>query len=75
MASGLGVEVFGPRFPGDNAPKAPAAHWRRQSDKVEEQSPSRRRMAPVAPVPVARSISAIAIGRGAFYPSGRHSRT
>ena len=50
-ASGLGGGGLGPRLVGVSAPKAPASRCRRQSERADEYSPSRRRMAPMPPAP------------------------
>jgi hypothetical protein len=56
-AMGLTAASFGPRFSGFRASKAPASRWRRQSVRVDEYTPSRRRMAEMPPVSAARSVS------------------
>ena len=57
VAMGLTAASFGPRFSGFRASKAPASRWRRQSVRVDEYTPSRRRMAEMPPVSAARSVS------------------
>ena len=56
--SGLGSAVLGPRLPGTSALNAPASRCRRHSLRLDEQSPSRWRIAPIPRVSAARSISA-----------------
>ena len=48
----------GPRLPGVNAPRAPLSRCRRQSDRVDEYKPSRRKIAPIPPTSAATSVSA-----------------
>jgi hypothetical protein len=58
MANGLMSGDLGPRLLGVSTPRAPASRCRRQSERPDEYSPSRRRMAPIPPVLAARSTSA-----------------
>ena len=55
--SGLLGGTFGPRRAGVSAPNVPASRWRRHSLRADEYSPWRRRSAPTAPLPAARSAS------------------
>lgn len=57
-SNGLEGAVFGPRLSGFSASKAPASRCRRQSVRVDEYRPSRRRIAAIPPVSAARSVSA-----------------
>src|SRR5208282_694978 len=57
-AKGFSTAGFGPRLPGVSAPRAPLSRCRRQSDKVDEYKPSRRKIAPIPPTSAATSVSA-----------------
>ena len=48
-AKGLRAAGFGPRLAGVSAPRAPLSRCRRQSVRVDEYRPSRRRIAPMPP--------------------------
>jgi hypothetical protein len=49
---------LGPRLAGVSAPRAPLSRCRRQSVRVDEYKPSRRRIAPIPPTSAAPSVSA-----------------
>jgi hypothetical protein len=57
-AKGLRTADLGPRLVGVSAPRAPLSRCRRQSVSVDEYKPSRRRIAPIPPMPAAPSVSA-----------------
>ena len=57
-AKGFRAIGFGPRLAGVSAPRAPLSRCRRQSVRLDEYKPSRRRIAPIPPTSVAPSISA-----------------
>jgi hypothetical protein len=55
--SGFGAATLGPRRAGLRAENAPASRCRRQSVRLDEYTPSRRRIAPIPPLAAARSVS------------------
>src|SRR6202163_2879534 len=57
-AKGLRAADLGPRLAGVSAPRAPLSRCRRQSVRVDEYKPSRRRIAPIPPTSAAPSVSA-----------------
>src|ERR1700693_5445942 len=57
-AKGFRAVGFGPRLAGVSAPRTPLSRCRRQSVRVDEYKPSRRRIAPIPPTSVAPSVSA-----------------
>ena len=57
-AKGFRAAALGPRLAGVSPPRAPLSRCRRQSVRVDEYKPSRRRIAPIPPTSAAPSVSA-----------------
>ena len=57
-AKGFRAAALGPRLAGASAPRAPLSRWRRQSARLDEYKPSRRRIAPIPPTSAAPSVAA-----------------
>ena len=55
---GFSTARLGPRLAGVSAPRAPLSRSRRQSVRIDEYKPSRRRIAPIPPTSAAASVSA-----------------
>src|SRR6202795_1149631 len=57
-AKGVRAPDLGPPLAGGKPPRAPLSRCRRQSVRVDEYKPSRRRIAPIPPTSAAPSVSA-----------------